>query len=364
MTGQSLFYMSSTNLKNKVLAISEEEGVERAKYALKILQSEKRISIATTTKDPQSGRLSTTEYTVEGPVVLFLTTTSVEIDEELQNRAIVLTVNEDREQTRTILENQRTEETLEGVFKQNTKEQIVTRHQNVQRLLKRVAVVNPYAKEIKFPDTRLRMRRDQKKYLTLIRSIALLYQYQREEKTAKDATGKEIKYIEVEKGDIALASLLFSRIFGRNLEDLSAHTKRLLQEIDEYVEELCKTKGVMRSEIRLTRKEIRERTGVSDTRLRIHLKRLEELEYLYIRNTKQGTALEYELLWDKNADNGNDFYLGMRSAEFEEATKKLGRIFSGESRPTLSETNPGSFTASSEAESTPKREESGDLAWG
>ncbi|MDI7237561.1 CHC2 zinc finger domain-containing protein [Leptospira santarosai] len=364
MTGQSLFYMSSTNLKNKVLAISEEEGVERAKYALKILQSEKRISIATTTKDPQSGRLSTTEYTVEGPVVLFLTTTSVEIDEELQNRAIVLTVNEDREQTRTILENQRTEETLEGVFKQNTKEQIVTRHQNVQRLLKRVAVVNPYAKEIKFPDTRLRMRRDQKKYLTLIRSIALLYQYQREEKTAKDATGKEIKYIEVEKGDIALASLLFSRIFGRNLEDLSAHTKRLLQEIDEYVEELCKTKGVMRSEIRLTRKEIRERTGVSDTRLRIHLKRLEELEYLYIRNTKQGTALEYELLWDKNADNGNDFYLGMRSAEFEEATKKLGRIFSGESRPTLSETTPGSFTASSEAESTPKREESGDLAWG
>ncbi|UPY76974.1 CHC2 zinc finger domain-containing protein [Leptospira weilii] len=366
MTGQSLFYMSATSLKNKVLAISEEEGVERAKYALKILQSEKKISIATTTKDQQSGRLSTTEYTVEGPVVLFLTTTSVEIDEELQNRAIVLTVNEDREQTRTILTNQRTEETLEGVFKQNTKEKIVTRHQNIQRLLKSIAVVNPYAKEIKFPDTRLRMRRDQKKYLTLIRSIALLHQYQREEKTAKDAKGKEIPYIEVEKEDIALASLLFSRIFGRNLEDLSAHTKRLLQEIHEYVEELCKTKGVTRSEIRLTRKEIRERTGVSDTRLRVHLKRLEELEYLYVRNPKQGTALEYELVWDKEADTGNDFYLGMRTEEFEEATKKLGRIFSGEKQPsvTLSETNPASFTASSLAESTQNREESGDLAGG
>ncbi|UNE67088.1 CHC2 zinc finger domain-containing protein [Leptospira interrogans] len=366
MTGQSLFYMSATSLKNKVLAISEEEGVERAKYALKILQSEKKISIATTTKDQQSGRLSTTEYTVEGPVVLFLTTTSVEIDEELQNRAIVLTVNEDREQTRTILTNQRTEETLEGVFKQNTKEKLVTRHQNIQRLLKSIAVVNPYAKEIKFPDTKLRMRRDQKKYLTLIRSIALLHQYQREEKTAKDERGKEVTYIEVEKEDIALASLLFSRIFGRNLEDLSAHTKRLLQEIYEYVEERCKTKGVTRSEIRLTRKEIRERTGVSDTRLRIHLKRLEELEYLYVRNTKQGTALEYELVWGKDTDTGNDFYLGIRTEEFEEATKKLGRIFSGEKQPsvTLSETTPVSFTASSEAKSTPNREESGDLAGG
>ncbi|OMI15280.1 DNA primase [Leptospira weilii serovar Heyan] len=370
MTGQSLFYMSATSLKNKVLAISEEEGVERAKYALKILQSEKKISIATTTKDQQSGRLSTTEYTVEGPVVLFLTTTSVEIDEELQNRAIVLTVNEDREQTRTILTNQRTEETLEGVFKQNTKEKIVTRHQNIQRLLKSIAVVNPYAKEIKFPDTRLRMRRDQKKYLTLIRSIALLHQYQREEKTAKDARGKEIPYIEVEKEDITLASLLFSRIFGRNLEDLSAHTKRLLQEIHEYVEELCKTKGVTRSEIRLTRKEIRERTGVSDTRLRVHLKRLEELEYLYVRNPKQGTALEYELVWDKDTDNGNDFYLGIRTVEFEEATKKLGRIFSGEKREeilssgTLAQIQSDNLTPSSLAESTQNREESGDLAWG
>ncbi|MDI7227045.1 DNA primase, partial [Leptospira santarosai] len=66
MTGQSLFYMSSTNLKNKVLAVSEEEGAERAKYALKILQSEKKISIASAMKDPTTGRTVTEEYSVEG----------------------------------------------------------------------------------------------------------------------------------------------------------------------------------------------------------------------------------------------------------------------------------------------------------
>ncbi|TMP18967.1 hypothetical protein, partial [Pseudoalteromonas ruthenica] len=30
MTGQSLFYMGETNLKNKILAISEEEGADQA----------------------------------------------------------------------------------------------------------------------------------------------------------------------------------------------------------------------------------------------------------------------------------------------------------------------------------------------
>ncbi|XDD51144.1 CHC2 zinc finger domain-containing protein [Leptospira sp. WS92.C1] len=307
MTGQSLFYMGAKDLKYKVLAISEEEGVEKAKYALKILQSEKRISIATTTKDQQTGKLATTEYAVEGPVVLFLTTTSVEIDEELQNRAIILTVNEEREQTKTILRNQREEETLSGVLKKKTKEKIVTLHQNIQRLLRPLAVVNPYANELKFPDTRLRMRRDQKKYLTLIRSIALLHQYQREVKIARDENGQEVSYIEVEKPDIELASLLFSRVFGKNLDDLSPHTKKLLSDISDYVKEQAEKKAVDRSEIRLTRKEIRERTGVSDTRLRVHLKRLEDLEYLYARSGRQGLVVEYELLWEEEKENEADF---------------------------------------------------------
>ncbi|WP_082280787.1 CHC2 zinc finger domain-containing protein [Leptospira kirschneri] len=336
MTGQSLFYMSSTSLKNKVLAISEEEGIERAKYALKILQSEKKISIATTTKDQLTGKLSTTEYTVEGPVVLFLTTTNVEIDEELQNRSIVLTVNEEREQTRTILANQREEETLSGVLRKKTKDGVVTLQQNIQRLLKPLAVVNPYAKTLNFPDTRLRMRRDQKKYLTLIRSIALLHQYQREIKTAKDETGKEISYIEVEKSDIVLAGQLFSRIFGKNLDDLSPHTRKVLSEIHTYVTELSKEKAVDKSEIRLTRKEIRERTGTGDTRLRIYLKRLEELEYLYVRSGKQGLTVEYELLWDGEGESGNDFVLGFLESEtLTEENQKWDSLLSPLENPEL-----------------------------
>ena len=102
MTGQWLFYMGEMNFQHKILAIVEEEGASRASYALKLLQSEGELTIASTGKDPQTGNLVTQEYRVEGPVMIFLTTTAIEIDEELLNRCLVLSVNESREQTRAI----------------------------------------------------------------------------------------------------------------------------------------------------------------------------------------------------------------------------------------------------------------------
>jgi len=43
--------MGESDLANKVLAISEEEDAERAAYALKLLQSEGELSIASTGKE-------------------------------------------------------------------------------------------------------------------------------------------------------------------------------------------------------------------------------------------------------------------------------------------------------------------------
>ena len=115
MTGQSLFYMGEMNLKHKVLAIAEEEGAHRASYALKLLQSEGELTIASTSKDPTTGKLVTEEYHVEGPVMIALTTTAAEIDEELLNRCLVLTIDEGRQQTAAIHAAQRERRTLAGL---------------------------------------------------------------------------------------------------------------------------------------------------------------------------------------------------------------------------------------------------------
>jgi len=184
MTGQSLFYMGETDLKHKVLAIVEEEGALRAAYALKLLQSEGVLTIASTGKDATTGRLITHQYRVEGPVMLFLTTTAIDLDEELMNRCLVLTVDEDRKQTQAIHKKQREAQTLEGLLAKQEREAVLKVHQNAQRLLKPLFAANPYARELTFLDSQTRTRRDHMKYLTLIRAIALLHQHQRPHRSA------------------------------------------------------------------------------------------------------------------------------------------------------------------------------------
>jgi DNA primase/post-segregation antitoxin (ccd killing protein) len=297
MTGQSLFYLGEQEIKHKILAIAEEEGVRQAAYALKILQSQGELTIASTGKDPATGMLVTQQYRVEGPVMLFLTTTAIDVDEELTNRCLVLTINESREQTRAIQARQRSRRTLAGLMAQSEAEAIHRLHRNAQRLLRPLAVVNPHAERLTFLDDRTRTRRDHAKYLTLIETIALLQQHQREVK-AVTRGGRTIEYIEVTLEDIALANGLAHEVLGRSLDELPPQTRRVLGVIESMVEEECRVRSIARTDVRFTRRELRARCGMSDTAVRIHLERLVAMEYVRPVTGRSGQRFEYELLFD------------------------------------------------------------------
>ena len=299
MTGQSLFYMGETNLKHKVLAICEEEGASRAAYALKLLQSDGELTIASTGKDAQTGNLITQEYRVEGPVSIMLTTTAIEIDEELLNRCLILTVDEGREQTEAIHRLQRQKRTLEGLKLKHQKQRILEVHRDAQRLLKPLAVVNPYADQLTFLSDKTRTRRDHEKYLTLIDTIALLHQHQREVNTVRDGEA-ELAYIEVMPADIERANALVHEVLGRSLDELPPVTRRVLEAIVEAV----KGKPVPRESVRFSRREVRAWTGQSDTQAKLHLARLAELEYLMIHRAPRGQGFEYELVYDGDNSDG------------------------------------------------------------
>jgi DNA primase len=303
MTGQSLFYMGDKQLEHKILAIVEEQGAERAAYALKLLQSEGELTIASTGKDPATGRLVTEEYRVTGPVMIFLTTTAIEVDEELLNRCLVLSVDEGREQTRKIHERQREAETLEGLVGRRERDRIRKLHQNAQRLLRPLSVVNPFARELGFLDTRTRARRDFPKYLALIRAIALLHQYQRPVKVHRHR-GEELRYIEVTREDIRLANELTHEVLGRSLDELPPQTRRLLGLLETMVGQKTQATGIERRDFRFSRREVREATGYSYEQLRVHLGRLVELEYLLVHRGGRGQSFFYELLYDGGGENG------------------------------------------------------------
>ena len=310
MTGQSLYYMGDANLAHKVLAIAEEEGASRASYALKLLQSEGRLTIASTGKDPQSGRLVTHDYTVEGPVMIFMTTTAVDIDEELMNRCIVLTVDEGAAQTHAIHQVQRTRQTLAGQLTKRDRDHIRKLHQNAQRLLRSLLVVNPYAERLTFLHHRTRLRRDHVKYLTLIRSVALLHQHQRPVLTTQHH-GNPVPYIEVTPDDIAVANRIAHAVLGRSLDELSPPTRRFLMDVHGLVVETAKRKQIDRAEVRLTRREIREATGWTMTQVGVHLGRLVELEYVLQYQGGRGLQAVYELAYDGEGQDGTSFLPGL-----------------------------------------------------
>ena len=309
MTGQSLYYLGDCDLQHKVLAIVEEEGAHRASYAIKLLQSEGELTIASTGKDPQTGRMVTQEYHVAGPVMIMLTTTAIDIDEELLNRCLVLSVDESREQTRAIHNLQRQARTLEGLKGKLRRAAILAVHRNAQRLLKPLQVVNPYARQLTFLDDRTRTRRDHTKYLALIDALALLHQYQRPIKTV----GK-VQYIEAAPEDIAAANRIAGEVLGRSLDELPPQTRRLLGLIHNYVRGECQRLQQARCDYRFSRRDIRQAVGWGNTQLKLHLGRLEDMEYLLVHRGKRGQSFVYELLYDGQGSDGQPFLAGLIDA--------------------------------------------------
>jgi len=231
LTGQALFYKDPYSLQRKLLVIAEDEGAQAAVYSLRTLASDQRLSIAATRTDPATGKLHTEHYEVFGPVVIVITTTAAEaFDEETRSRFVQLTMNETVEQTRAILSQQRRAHTLDGVLERATAQKIKRLHHNCQRLLKPLSVVNPFVEMLTYPSDKLIHRREQRKYLALINSIALLHQHQREIKRATRGD-VEIEYVEVGLYDIALANELASEVLSRALDELAPPVRSLYQEL-------------------------------------------------------------------------------------------------------------------------------------
>ena len=176
-------------------------------------------------------------------------------------------------------------------------------HHNAQRLLRTLEIVNPHAEALHFTDSLLRARREQVKYHSLLKAVALLRQYQKEVKTAHD--GKEaFEYIEVDGQDIAIADSLAREILVKGLDEVGPQARKLLYHIRELVEKIGRETGQDCFEICVTRRQIREHTGWSDYQLRKEIATLVELEYLIpVASGKRGSRFTYALAWDGESPN-------------------------------------------------------------
>ena len=271
LTGQALYYMPREGLRHKILCVAEEQGAVQASYALKLLQSEGRLRIASVGRCSKTGRQQTEHYEVEGPVAMLLTTTAEVLDGELANRCITLSVCEKPEQTATIHSRQRTAylPAANQAIDQANQEAIQLRHRQAQRLLEPLPVVIPFARELTFRTDQVRYRRDHAKYLSLIASIALLHQYQRQRITRHGES-----CVVATRDDARLANRLAASTFGLRTDELLPQTQQLLEELARFVSDQAELQDLPREAVRFTQRQLREKLGWSDRSLRRQLARL------------------------------------------------------------------------------------------
>jgi hypothetical protein len=110
--------------------------------------------------------------------------------------------------------------------------------------------------------------------------------------------------------DIETANRIAPEVLGRSLDELPPQTRGLLESVKTLIREKMKTEAIEQRLSLFSRKELRESTGWSETQTRLHLERLEAMEYVNRRSGKQGSLCRYELLIDANEAEGV-FHIGL-----------------------------------------------------
>ena len=111
--------------------------------------------------------------------------------------------------------------------------------------------------------------------------------------------------------DIEIANRLAHEALGRSLDELSPQTRRLLELVSSMVEKQCAAQAITRTDYRFSRRDVREHASWSDFQVKMHMHKLEELEYVLVHRGGRGQSFVYELLYDGAGRDGKPFLMGL-----------------------------------------------------
>lgn len=282
ITENALYYFKQHELAHKLILIEDLDGAMTVFYPLRELQTKRRISKTVTLKDSK-GNLKTITLTVEGPVCVSGCTTREKIYEDNANRCILLYTDQTREQDRRINEYQT--RLAAGEINRQREQQYKELFKNIQRVLRPVQVINPYAKYIRLPEQVFKPRRTMTLLLGFIEAITFYHQYQRTVK--KDLSGQ--LYIETTAEDIVAAFTLLKDVLFSKSDELTRATREFFEQLK-----------VMQSQIgaeSFSARSIRERLRINPGNLKRYLAEL--IRYGYIKahgNRYRKGSYEYAIV--------------------------------------------------------------------
>ncbi len=282
LSANAFYYFNRTELQHKLILIEDLDGAESVLYPLRELQSKKKITKTVVHKD-RKGNTKTIHLTVEGPVSVAGCTTQESIYEDNSNRSFLLYIDESPEQDKRIMNYQK----LISAGKLNEQEQLTAAAllRNVQRVLKPIKVINPYAEYLELPQSVFKPRRTNSHYLQFIEAITFYKQYHRQ-KQYDETTGEE--YIETEIEDIQEANELITAVLLRKSDTITGACRNHLESLKNYLK--------ANNQTTFTNTEIRRQLRVKQTTLQRYNKQLLEEGYIKKIKGKKGQTYHFEII--------------------------------------------------------------------
>ena len=151
---------------------------------------------------------------------------------------------------------------------------------NVQRVLKPIKVINPFAEYLQLPKSVFKPRRTNSHYLQFIEAITFYIQYQREKQYDKE-TGEE--YIETTIEDIKEANELIIDVLLRKSDTITGACRNHLERLKVYLK--------VNNQTTFTNAEIRRNLRIKESTLRNYNNQL--LLEDYIRRIKKAKTKSY-----------------------------------------------------------------------
>lgn len=261
MTANALYYMPAGALQHKLVVAGErkrrqDDETATSTKALREMLSSGRLSKSVVVRVDADALPRTVQIEQQGPIAYLESTTLTKIFDEDANRCLLLTTDEQPEQTRKII--LREADRISSTEDRTARERITLVHHTLQRHLIPQPVEIPYRRQLAhlFPHHRVEARRAFPQVLRMIQASALLHQFQRE---------LSVEGIVANQDDYELARSLLSESLGRSLGGaLSAAVVRFWEKLRQLDLEV------------FTAREVAKSLGINEHTARDHLRLLQD----------------------------------------------------------------------------------------
>ena len=300
---QALNYMRGEDFAGKVMLLGEAIHNEVVEAQIRQMQSEGELARLVVLKDPATGELGSRQVRHKVALTFMMSSTALYLNPENASRCLVLHTDESRGQTERILQLQRRKKTFEGYAEATGRAlSLVATHQTAQRLLRAQAVFNPLAPYISFPASRPSMRRMHEQFLSLLETVALLRQFQKEEVVRTNPfSGEKATGIEVDLEDYRVACSLFTEaVLAHASVELPSGAKLLYDTLRTAAVKKAKLEGLLPTQVSFIQRDVRELSELGSDSIKKYLRTLVDFEYLELTSgRKNGTRFSYRLRDDE-----------------------------------------------------------------